>query len=217
MLNLILKIEYFKGVNSYNREEDTFKEPDSDDTPFAASSLESIYGPDIYKLTIGITKNLFGLCDGDTTYIKVLLLIVLFDPMNDQLTDTERDQIIKLQNKYVTLFHAYMCENFGKEKGSITFKSIIYEMNKVNDLAAWFEKVVAEKSNYEYVRPLMKEVFSLPGATNTMGATAATNSAAGNIEKQQTSSSTHEQETATPPASVICAQTPASQLNNHII
>lgn len=137
--------------------------------------------------------------------------------MNDQLTDTERGQIVKLQNKYVTLFHAYICENFGREKGSITFKSIIYEMNKVNDLAAWFEKVVAEKSNYEYVRPLMKEVFGLPGATTTttMGSAAATTSSAG-VEKQ-TSSSTHETETATPPASIIIAQTPASQLNNHII
>lgn len=125
-------------MNSYNKKEDTFKEPNSDDTPFAASSLESIYGPDIYKLTIGITQNLFDLCNGDTTYIKILLLIVLFDPMNDQLTESERAQIVKLQNKYVTLFHAYMCDSFGRDKGSITFKSIIYEMNKVTFFSCSF-------------------------------------------------------------------------------
>lgn len=65
------------------------------------------------------------------TFIKILLLIVLFDPINDQLDESERVQIVRLQNKYVTLFHAYMCDSFGKDKGYVTFKSIIYEMNKV--------------------------------------------------------------------------------------
>lgn len=101
------------------------------------------------------------------TYIKILLLIILFDPNNENLMPHEKGQIIKLQNKYVTLFHAYMCDNFGVTKGVITFKSILYEMNKVNDLAQWFEQTVAEKSNYEYVRPLMKEVFNLPSVEAT--------------------------------------------------
>ena len=65
------------------------------------------------------------------TYIKILLLIVIFDPMNDTLSDEERLQIVRLQNKYVTLLHAFLCDSFGKDKGAITFKSLLYEMNKV--------------------------------------------------------------------------------------
>jgi len=194
MMNLI----QIHGVNSYNRKEDIFKEPDSDDAPFSASSLESIYGPDIYKLTIGITQNLYDLCDGDMTYIKILLLIVIFDPMNDTLSDEERLQIVRLQNKYVTLLHAFLCDSFGKDKGAITFKSLLYEMNKVNDLAQWFERVVAEKSNYEYVRPLMKEVFSLP-----------TQSASG-----MNTASASTPEASTPPASVSMASSVAAPSSN---
>lgn len=67
------------------------------------------------------------------TYIKILLLIVIFDPMNDTLNDEERLQIVRLQNKYVTLLHAFLCDSFGKDKGAITFKSLLYEMNKVTE------------------------------------------------------------------------------------
>jgi hypothetical protein len=156
------------GVNSYNKEENTFKEPTTDDTPFSASSLVQVYGEEIYNFSISITKNLYDLCNNDMNYIKILMLILIFDPLNENLTNDEKKIVSNLQNKYVTLMYAYMRENLGSPKAELTFKGIIYEINKVNILANWFEKTVVEKSNYEYVRPLMKEIFSFPsGSTPT--------------------------------------------------
>ena len=150
------------GINSYNKEENSFKQPFTDDVPFSAESLESVYGEEVYKITMEITRNMYDLCNRDMTYIKVLMLIVLFDPLNENLTLKEKRIVSELQNKYVTLIYAYMCESFGASTAELTFKGMIFELNKVNELSRWFEKAVVEKSNYEYVRPLMKEVFSFP-------------------------------------------------------
>jgi hypothetical protein len=150
------------GVNSYNKEENTFKEPNTDDTPFSAESLVPVYGDEIYNFSISITRNLFDLCNSDMTYVKILMLIVIFDSTNENLTQEEKKVVSSLQNKYVTLIYAYMREMLGSPKAELTFKGIIYEINKVNMLANWFERTVVEKSNYEYVRPLMKEIFSFP-------------------------------------------------------
>lgn len=150
------------GINSYNKEENSFKQPFTDDVPFSAESLESVYGEEVYKITMDITRNMYDLCNRDMTYIKILMLIVLFDPLNENLTLREKRIVSELQNKYVTLIYAYMCESFGTSTAELTFKGMIFELNKVNELSRWFEKAVVEKSNYEYVRPLMKEVFSFP-------------------------------------------------------
>ena len=150
------------GINSYNKEENSFKQPFTDDVPFSAESLESVYGEEVYKITMDITRNMYDLCNRDMTYIKILMLIVLFDPLNENLTLREKRIVSELQNKYVTLIYAYLCESFGTSTAELTFKGMIFELNKVNELSRWFEKAVVEKSNYEYVRPLMKEVFSFP-------------------------------------------------------
>ncbi len=150
------------GVNSYNKEDNSFKEPDTDDTPFSAQSLEAVYGSEIYNFSISITRNLYDLCSSDMNYIKILMLVIIFDPTNESLQENERKLISQLQNKYVTLMYAYIHENMGLPKSELTFKGIAYEINKVNLLASWFERTVLEKSNYEYVRPLMKEIFSFP-------------------------------------------------------
>lgn len=158
----MMSILQIHGVNSYNKLDDTFKEPDTDDSPFAAQSLEAVYGTEVYKITIGITQNLYELCSADMTYIKMLMLITVFDPINPNLTEEEKNYITKIQNKFVSLFYAYMCENYGVEKAGLVFKGIMFEVGKIGDLAKFFEKAVVEKANYEYVRPLMKEVFSFP-------------------------------------------------------
>jgi hypothetical protein len=159
------------GINSYNREENTFKEPDTDDTPFSAQSIESVYGASVYELSISITRNLFDLCAGDMTHIKILMLIVLFDPYNEKLNETEKANVAKLQNKYVTLLHAYLCEIMGSPRAEHTFKSILVEISKINDLGKWFEKTVAEKSSCDFVRPLMKEVFGIATPANSAAST----------------------------------------------
>jgi len=159
------------GINSYNREENTFKEPDTDDTPFSAQSIESVYGTSVYELSISITRNLFDLCTGDMTHIKILMLIVLFDPYNEKLTESEKSNVAKLQNKYVTLLHAYLSEIMGSPRAEHTFKSILVEISKINDLGKWFEKTVAEKSSCDFVRPLMKEVFGIATPANSAAST----------------------------------------------
>jgi len=159
------------GINSYNKEENTFKEPDTDDTPFSAQSIESVYGTSVYDLSISITRNLFDLCAGEMTHIKILMLIVLFDPYNDKLSESEKATVAKLQNKYVTLLHAYLCEIMGSPRAEHTFKAILIEISKINDLGKWFEKTVAEKSSCDFVRPLMKEVFGIATPANSAAST----------------------------------------------
>jgi len=159
------------GINSYNKEENTFKEPDTDDTPFSAQSIESVYGTSVYELSISITRNLFDLCAGDMTHIKILMLIVLFDPYNDKLSDSEKTTVAKLQNKYVSLLHAYLCDLMGSPQAEQTFKAILIEISKINDLGKWFEKTVAEKSSCDFVRPLMKEVFGIATPANSAAST----------------------------------------------
>ena len=48
MMNLL----QIHGVNSFNRKENTFKQPDTDDVPFTAESLKTTYGEEMYKVTI---------------------------------------------------------------------------------------------------------------------------------------------------------------------
>lgn len=161
------------GVNSYNRKENTFKQPDTDDVPFTAESLKTTYGEEIYQITMSITNNLYDLCNGNMTFIKIIMLVVLFDPQNEWLNASEKILIEELQNKYVTLLYSYMCDNFGTSNAEFTFKGLIFELNKINDLSKLFERAVVEKSNYEEVRPLMQEVFCLsysntPPPSNTV-------------------------------------------------
>lgn len=159
MMNII----QLHGINSYNKADNSFKEPDTDDTPFSAESLQSVYGEDVYKKIINITVNLYDLCHGDMVYIKLLMLVILFDPQNDLLTSDEKVFIKSLQDKYLNLMYASLCEKLGcTNKAGLVLKGMLFEANKISDLARWFERTVQEKSDSEYVRPLMKEVLSLP-------------------------------------------------------
>lgn len=161
--NNMMTIIQLHGINSYNKQENCFKEPHTDDTPFTADSLRSVYGDEVYQKIINITINLHDLCQGDMVYIKLLMLIVLFDPSNDALTADERVDIKNLQEKYMNLTFSSLCDRFGcVNKANLVLKGMLFEANKINDLAKWFERTVVEKCDSEFVRPLMKEVFSFP-------------------------------------------------------
>ncbi len=163
MMNLL----QVHGVISFNKQDNTFKEPDTDDTPFSAESLQAVYGPEIYQFSMNITRNLYDLCDDDMVFIKILMLIVIFDPLNASLNADEKALISKLQNKYVALIYSYMRDKFGSPKAELMFKGMVFELSKVSELSRCFERAIAQKSNSEYVRPLMKEVFSFPSNHNT--------------------------------------------------
>nr|ASL70576.1 nuclear receptor [Brachionus plicatilis] len=159
----MMTIIQIHGINSYNKQENSFKEPDTDDTPFAADSLKSVYGDEVYHKIITITVNLHDLCQGDLVYIKLLMLIILFDPINDTLNASERVMIKSLQEKYMNLTFASLCDRLAcAAKANLVLKSMLFEVNKISDLARWFERTVVERSDSEFVRPLMKEIFSFP-------------------------------------------------------
>nr|ASL70498.1 nuclear receptor [Brachionus rotundiformis] len=159
----MMTIIQIHGINSYNKEQNSFKEPETDDIPFSADSLKSVYGDEVYQKIINITINLHDLCQGDMVYIKLLMLIILFDPINDTLNTDERVMIKNLQDKYMNLTFASLCERMGcMNKANLVLKGMLFEVSKINDLAKWFERTVVEKSDSEFVRPLMKEVFSFP-------------------------------------------------------
>nr|ASL70609.1 nuclear receptor [Brachionus koreanus] len=159
----MMTIIQIHGINSYNKQENSFKEPDTDDTAFSADSLKSVYGDDVYLKIITITINLHDLCQGDLIYIKLLMLIVLFDPINDTLNADERVLIKNYQEKYMNLAFASLSDRLGcGNKANLVLKGMLFEVSKINDLAKWFERTVVEKSDSEFVRPLMKEVFSFP-------------------------------------------------------
>ena len=160
--NSMMSLLQIHGINSYNKIDHSFKEPDTDDVPFSASSLETVYGPEVYKIAISVTRNLYDLCDGDLTHIKLLMLIVLFEPANEFLSEREKHFVTNLQTKYITLLYAYLRFKFGSPKAELIYKTITFELGKIIELSKWFEKTVAEKSDHEFVRPLMKEVFSIP-------------------------------------------------------
>jgi hypothetical protein len=169
------------GVNSFNRAENTFKQPDTDDIPFTAESLKATYGEEIYTISMGITNNLYDLCNKNMTFVKIVMLVVLFDSQNSALTEKERLLVEQLQNKYVTLLYSCMCEQYnGFDSAEVAFKGLIFELNKINDLSKIFGKAIVEKSNLEEVRPLMQEVFSL--------------SSSNHITPPQTASSMHSSE-----------------------
>jgi hypothetical protein len=149
MMNLI----QIQGVNSYDPNENTFKEANTDDTPVSGASIELVYGPDIYKHIMGTFKTLHDLCNGDMTYMKLLLLIILFDPQVESLSLVEKAQIMKIQNKYVNLMFTYLCSQFkeNSQKAFLVFKSIIYEVNKVKDLSSWFEATGMPKQGDEFM------------------------------------------------------------------
>ncbi|CAF0817244.1 unnamed protein product [Brachionus calyciflorus] len=91
------------------------------------------------------------------------MLIILFDPNNENLSNDEKLFIKSLQNKYMNLTYASLCDQFGcSSKANLVFKGMMFEVSKISDLGRWFEKTVVEKSDSEFVRPLMKEVFSFP-------------------------------------------------------
>lgn len=149
MMNLI----QIQGVNSYDPKENTFKEANTDDTPVSGASIELVYGPDIYKHIMGTFKALHDLCNGDMTYMKLLLLIILFDPQVESLSLVEKAQIMKIQNKYVNLMFTYLCSQFkeNSQKAFLVFKSIIYEVNKVKDISSWFEATGMPKQGDEFM------------------------------------------------------------------
>lgn len=139
----------------------TFKEPDSNDTPFSADSLETVYGKEVYQLTITITKNLCDINYPDKAHIKLLMLICLFDPYCEDLVGLDRKKVQYHQNKYVKLLYSHLCDSQGLEDGDKSFKAITNEINKIDDLSKWFKTTVDEKSHQEFVRPLMIEIFAL--------------------------------------------------------
>jgi len=165
MINLLksnmMSMLQIHGVNSYNKIDDSFREPDTDDTPYMANSLEAVYGRDIYQLSVGITRNLYDVANSDTTHIKLLMLIVLFDPLNRSLTPAEIQHVTKIQNKYVTLLYSFLGDMLGLHRADLAFKTIIFEMNRINELSKWFKTTIDEKSNADIIRPLMIEIFSI--------------------------------------------------------
>ena len=165
MINLLksnmMSMLQIHGVNSYNKIDDSFREPDTDDTPYLANSLEAVYGRDIYQLSVGITRNLYDVANSDTTHIKLLMLIVLFDPLNRSLSPAEIQHVTKIQNKYVTLLYSFLSDMLGLHRADLAFKTIIFEMNRINELSKWFKTTIDEKSNADIIRPLMIEIFSI--------------------------------------------------------
>ena len=147
------------GINSFNRQENTFKQPETDDLPFTADSLKYTYSEEIYQIIMSITNNLYDLCNQNMTFIKITMLVVLFDPQIETLDENEKILIEELQIKYVNLLYSYMCDSFGATRAETAFKSLILELNRINDLSKIFERVVVEKSNFSEISPLMKEIF----------------------------------------------------------
>jgi hypothetical protein len=149
------------GANSYNKENETFQEPDTDDTPFSAKSLKTVYGDKIYELTVSLLNNLYDLCEGDQVYIKLFMLVVLFDPKNEALNKNDQKLIDNLHKKYLNLTFYYLCHVFGAERGENKFISFTKELKNANELSRYFSIAILKESNSEYLRPLMKEVFCL--------------------------------------------------------
>lgn len=159
--NSMMSLLQIHGVNSYNKNNNTFKEPDTDDTPFSADSLETVYGSEVYQLTISVTQNLCDILYPNKTHIKLLLLIYLFDPLCPNLSTEEIYKVKQYQQKYVKLLYTYFCESLGFERADAAFNRVVYEMNRINELSIWFKSAVDEKSDKDIVRPLMKEIFNM--------------------------------------------------------
>ena len=163
MMNLL----QVHGVTSFNRSEGTFKQPGTGDAPFTVESLEITYGAEISKVIVDTTNNLSDLCQENMILINILMLVVLFDPENDSLDADERILVESIENKYITLLYACICDRLGKSCAESTLNGIIFELSKIKSLSVLFKKAVAENSNHEKIQPLMQEVFSL-NDTNTL-------------------------------------------------
>lgn len=156
----MMKLLQIHGVNSYNKQDNTFKEPNTDDVAFPANSLEGVYGPETYRTVMSITTNLCDLCEGNNVFLKIIMLITLFDPLNSALSADEKTRVEELQSKYISLLYSHLRDYFGSPKAELKYKGFLFEMSKVTELSSWFEKTVAEQANQDSIRPLMKEVFS---------------------------------------------------------
>ena len=157
----IMNLLQVHGVISFNRTENIFKQPNTDDVPFNADSLKVCYGEEIAKIIIETTNNFNDLCRENMTFIRILMLIIVFDPENDCLEPNEKLLITELENKYFEMLYSCICEKYGKVNAEVTVKSLILELNKIKSLSKFFKEKIDENSNHEKIHPLMLEVFSI--------------------------------------------------------
>jgi len=123
--------------------------------------LKTVYGSEVYELTISITRSLSNICVPKKSHIKLLLLIFLFDPYCPKLNTDEQSKVKMQQLKYVKLLYAYLYDELGLDMADLAFNTIVTEMNKVNKLSKIFKSAVDQNSDTDIIRPLMKEIFSL--------------------------------------------------------
>jgi hypothetical protein len=155
------------GVISYNADDNTFREPNTDDMPVSASCLQIVYGLEMHRLIITLATSLRSICPDDTTHMLLLMLIVLFDPSNQSLNQSEKQHVVNLLNKYFSLLYSYLKEVIGNDRARFAFNAISSELNKITDLGFWLQKAVRLNASVDRLRPLMKELFISPSDSPT--------------------------------------------------
>jgi hypothetical protein len=160
----MMEILLIHGAIAYNRENNSFKEPNTQSAEaFNAASLKSTYGDEIYQNIITITSGLYDLCEQHFLIIKIMLFVVLFTPEREGLAMDEQALVAKLHHKYTHFLYAYMCSLFAWPAAQLKYASFISLLSQINQLGAEFRKIVVDSSQPDMVHGLMREVFSIKG------------------------------------------------------
>lgn len=85
-------------VGSYDKQSRSFREPNTTDTPIEADYIEYLFGSPTFTLIVKLNEKLTH------DAVVILLLVVLFNHFDVNLSYMERDCVEKMRCKYMDLF-----------------------------------------------------------------------------------------------------------------
>ena len=130
---------------------------------FWVPALESVIGNHAYTRFASLLSSLQSLCNKEMIYM--LVVIIMFEPSTATLDADERRIVEQVHRRYSSALYSYMCDYLGVDNATEKNKRISSELGKLSDLARWFERSLFHHSNFDAVRPLIRELFNLPTAS----------------------------------------------------
>ena len=128
---------------------------------FEFCSTSNKYTQEIYQCMMNVAKNLFALCNGNISMIKLVFFLSIFKVGNQGESEIETAKLQSLNIKYTNILYKYILQSRLANPNSI-LREIFCLIDELKPLAIKSQQIIVENSKSVIVDGLMADLFSIP-------------------------------------------------------
>lgn len=155
-----IELLILRGAQSFDADKQRFLEGQDSEEASAMNldQLKRAEGSDLFNEHMMFVKDLNVELKADRTTLNILLVINLFSPDRQGLTD--KTEVSHQQERYSTLLRNYLTEHYGERAARYMFPRLLLKLTDIRNLNEEHSQILL-KVKPEGIQPLMQEVLNL--------------------------------------------------------